>query len=292
MNAKIDLNLILLGFLSILFLGLNSIFCKIALVNSYADAYTFTLLRLIFATITLMLIYIIKHKDIKIELKKNWFSGFALFLYAISFSYSYLSLDAGFGTLLLFAVVQITMLSVAIFFKEKFNIYKIIGVNTAFAGLIYLLYPKQEFSVDLFYAFLMIIAGLAWAIYSIFGKSSGKDNMALFNTMDNFIKATIFAIIFLVFIDINLSFVTYEGVLYAFLSGSITSGLGYLMWYSLLPKMQINTAGILQLLVPLISIVLSVIFLDEVLTQTLIISSILVCFGVLMTFKKVKEKIL
>ena len=289
MNAKIDLNLILLGFLSILFLGLNSIFCKLALVNSYADAYTFTLLRVIFATITLMLIYFIKHKDIKIELKKNWFSGFALFLYAISFSYSYLSLDAGFGTLLLFAVVQIAMLSVSIFFKEKFNIYKIIGVNIAFAGLIYLLYPKQEFSVDLFYAFLMVVAGLAWAAYSIFGKSSSD---ALFNTMDNFIKATIFAIIFLIFIDINLTFVTFEGMIYAFLSGSITSGLGYLMWYSLLPKMQINTAGILQLLVPLISIVLSVLFLDEVLTQTLIISSILVCFGVLITFKKVKEKIL
>lgn len=282
-DLNFDFRILTLGFVSILFLGLNSIFCKLALVGNHIDAYTFTLFRIIFATITLLIIYIIKHKNIKIELKKNWFSGFALFLYAITFSYAYLSLEAGFGTLLLFATVQITMLSVAIFFKEKFNIFKIVGVNIAFAGLVYLLYPKSDFSVDFFYAFLMILAGISWAAYSIFGKASSD---ALFNTMDNFIKASIFVIIFLLFVDINSIHSDYKGLVYALLSGSITSGLGYLMWYLILPKMQINTAGILQLLVPLISIILSVFFLDELFTQTLLISIILVSVGVIITFKK------
>lgn len=283
MFAKIEFNNLLLAFVSIIFLGLNSIFCKIALENNYIDAYSFTFYRIVFACLTLMLIYLIKHRDLKIELKKNWLSGFALFLYAITFSYSYLSLDAGFGTLLLFAVVQIIMISVAVFFKENFNIYKVIGMLTAFSGLIYLLYPKEDFSVDLFYAFLMVLAGISWAFYSIFGKGSSD---ALKNTMDNFIKATVFVIIFMVFIDFETIHFSKYGIFYAFLSGSITSALGYLIWYLLLPKIEINTAGILQLLVPLISIILSVMFLDELFTQTLVVSTILICIGVAISFKK------
>lgn len=283
MIAKIDLNLIILAFLSIIFLALNSIFCKIALENNYIDAYSFTFLRIVFAILTLIFIYLLKREIIEVTLKKNWLSGFALFLYAITFSYSYLSLDAGFGTLLLFAVVQISMIGVALIFKEKFNSYKIIGVSIAFIGLVYLLYPKDNFSVDLFYGFSMIIAGTSWAMYSILGKSS---NNALSNTTDNFLKACFFVMIFMLFVDSETIYLTKTGIFYAFLSGSITSAIGYLMWYLVLPKIEINTAGILQLFVPLIAIIISVLILDEVFTLTLLISTILIVFGVLISFKK------
>ena len=283
MLTKIDLNLIVLAFLSIIFLALNSIFCKIALESNYIDAYSFTFFRIVFATITLVFIYLLKNKALEISLKKNWFSGFALFLYAITFSYSYLSLDAGFGTLLLFAVVQISMIGVALIFKEKFNLYKILGVSIAFIGLVYLLYPQDDFSVDLFYGFLMIIAGTSWAVYSILGKSS---NDALSNTTDNFIKACFFVMVFMLFVDFDTIYLTSTGIFYAFLSGSITSAIGYLMWYLVLPKIEINTAGILQLFVPLIAIIISVLILDEVFTTTLFISTILILFGVLISFKK------
>lgn len=288
MNAKIDLNLIILTLISIVFLALNSIFCKIALENNYIDPYGFTFFRLIFGTLTLVAIYVIKNKNIEISLEKNWFSSFALFLYAITFSYSYLSLDAGYGTLLLFAVVQISMIGIALFFKEKFNIYKTFGIGLAFLGLIYLLYPKEDFSVDLFYSFLMITAGISWAAYSIFGKASDD---ALFNTMDNFIKACLFVAFFMFFINFDAIFITNQGLLYAFLSGSITSAIGYLIWYLVVPKIQINSAGILQLFVPLLAIIISVLFLDEVFTSTLFISAVLIIVGVLISFKSREKNI-
>ena len=189
---------------------------------------------------------------------------------------------AGIGTLILFAVVQLSMILIAIFYKESFSINKILGIIVAFAGLVYLLYPKEDFSISFFHAFLMIISGIAWAIYTVIGKSSTN---ALLNTTDNFFKASIFTLIFmLMFIsEVHLDLYTF---CLAITSGAITSALGYLLWYEILPKIEIITASVLQLLVPIIAIFLSILFLDESLTLELIVSTILILVGIFIALKR------
>lgn len=266
--------------LSLLFLSLNSILCKIALANEYIDAYTFTFFRLLFAAITLMLILVFQGSSIKVSFKSNWGSSFMLFLYAVGFSYAYLSLDAGFGTLLLFAVVQITMLISSLLFKEKIDLKKLFGIILAFLGLVYLLYPNEKFEISYFHVLLMIIAGFAWGVYSVLGK---KSKNALFNTYDNFFKASIFIVLFyILFVYESLIFSSY-GVFIAFISGSLTSAIGYTIWYKTLPNLTIVTASTLQLLVPIIAVLLSVAFLEEVFTLNLLISMVLVSVGVIVS---------
>jgi len=288
MKANIfDIKLFLITSISLLFLGLNSIFCKAVLVNNDMDAYSFTFFRLFFAAITLVVIYLFKTKKFVFSTKSNWISSFMLFLYAVCFSYSYLSIEAGFGTLLLFGVVQIVMMISSFFYKEKISIQKIVGLVISFFGLAYLLFPKESFEVSYFYSFLMIISGIAWAFYTILGKKSSD---SLFNTMDNFIKATLFVILFyFLFVFETLHFTSY-GLFFAFISGSITSALGYVLWYEVLPKIDILTAGIIQLFVPIISIIVSIIFLSEVLTINLVISTVLVSIGIIISLysKKIK----
>lgn len=282
-----DIKLFFITSISLLFLGLNSIFCKAVLVNNDMDAYSFTFFRLFFAAITLVVIYLFKTKKFVFSTKSNWISSFMLFLYAVCFSYSYLSIEAGFGTLLLFGVVQIVMMISSFFYKEKISIQKIVGLVISFFGLAYLLFPKESFEVSYFYSFLMIISGIAWAFYTILGKKSSD---SLFNTMDNFIKATLFVILFyFLFVFETLHFTSY-GLFFAFISGSITSALGYVLWYEVLPKIDILTAGIIQLFVPIISIIVSVIFLSEVLTINLVISTVLVSIGIIISLysKKIK----
>lgn len=281
-----DYSFSILIFVALLFLSMNSIFCKAALINETIDAYSFTFFRLFFGAITLLLIFSYKNKKIEFSFKSNWISSFMLFLYAICFSFAYISIDAGFGALLLFGVVQIVMLAFAQFLKERISIKKLLGMIIAFIGLTYLLYPSHDFHVSYFHSFLMIISGIAWALYSILGKSS-KD--ALFNTMDNFIKATIFILIFYFFYMGDNIYLSYKGILFAFLSGSITSALGYVLWYKIVPSLQVSTAGIIQLLVPIIAIFISVLFLDESLTISLFISTILVCMGVLIAIYSKKS---
>lgn len=280
MNQTINIKFIFLIALSLLFLASNSIFCKLALVNNYIDAYSFTLLRLLFGAITLVLIYFYKTKKIYFSKKINWLSSFMLFSYAICFSYSFINIDAGMGTLLLFTVVQIVMVLFSLFQKEKITVQKFFGVILALFGLAYLLYPKDSFEISLFHAFLMIIAGVSWAIYTILGKKSSD---SLYNTMDNFVKSLIFIVIFyILFLPENI-FITNKGLLLAFISGSITSAIGYVLWYEVLPKMQFITAGIIQLFAPIISIVISIIFLNESLTMTLFLSATMIFIGIILT---------
>lgn len=280
MNQTINIKFIFLIALSLLFLASNSIFCKLALVNNYIDAYSFTLLRLLFGAITLVLIYFYKTKKIYFSKKINWLSSFMLFSYAICFSYSFINIDAGMGTLLLFTVVQIVMVLFSLFQKEKITVQKFFGVILALFGLAYLLYPKDSFEISLFHAFLMIIAGISWAIYTILGKKSSD---SLYNTMDNFVKSLIFIVIFyILFLPENI-FITNKGLFLAFVSGSITSAIGYVLWYEVLPKMQFITAGIIQLFAPIISIVISIIFLNESLSMTLFLSATMIFIGIILT---------
>ncbi|MDZ7819450.1 MAG: DMT family transporter [Aliarcobacter sp.] len=280
MNQILNIKFIFFILLSLLFLGLNSIFCKLALSSNSIDAFSFTFFRLFFGSITLILIYFFKTKKLVFNKKTNWLSAFMLFLYAICFSYSFLNIDAGLGTLLLFAVVQIIMILFSLFHKEKINLQKIIGMFLALFGLVYLLYPKESFEVSLFHGFLMIIAGIAWAIYTVLGK---KSNDALFNTMDNFTKALVFVGIFYILFLPQNSFITQNGLLLAFISGSLTSAVGYVIWYEILPKLQYITAGVIQLFVPIISIIISIIFLNENLTTTLFLSTIIIFTGIVLT---------
>lgn len=278
----IDLKLFILIFIALLFLAVNSILCKMAISTQNIDAFSFTILRIFSGAILLLGIYFYKNRNLKFDMKKNWLSSFMLFLYAICFSYSYINMFAGIGTLILFAVVQLSMILIALFYKEKLTINKILGIIVAFSGLVFLLYPKEDFSLSFFHTFLMIISGIAWAIYSVIGKSSTN---ALLNTTDNFFKATIFTIIFMVFFIKELKLDLYTSFL-AVISGAITSALGYLIWYKILPKIQITTASILQLIVPILAIFLSVIVLDEKFSFELGISTFIILFGIFLALKK------
>lgn len=272
MNTKV----IFLIFISLVFLATNSILCKLALLNNSIDAYSFTLIRLLSACITLLILVKIKYKKIELNLKTNYLSGFVLFLYAITFSYAYLHLDAGLGTLILFASVQLSMIIMSFFYNEKLKSTQIIGILLAIAGLIYLLYPSDDFVLSYFHVFLIILSGISWAAYTVLGKNK-KNILSL--TSDNFTKASIFILIsyFAFFPD---TFYTKEGLLLASISGIVTSAFGYILWYYVLNKITIITASIVQLLVPIIAIIISIIFLNEILTLKLIISCIIILLGI------------
>ncbi len=167
-----------------------------AIFTQNIDAFSFTFLRIISAMVILLFIYFYKNKKIKIDFKNNYISGFMFFLYAICFSYSYINMAAGIGTLILFAVVQLTMIILALFLNEKLTLKKIIGITIAFGGLVYLLYPKDDFTISYFHAFLMFLSAIGWAIFSVLGK---KSNNATLNATDSFVKAFIFTILFAIF---------------------------------------------------------------------------------------------
>ena len=284
-----DLKLIGLIFIVLIFFASNSILARMAIFTQNIDAFSFTFLRIISAMFVLLFIYFYKNKKIKIDFRNNYISGFMFFLYAICFSYSYINMAAGIGTLILFAVVQLTMIILALFLNEKLTLNKIIGITIAFGGLIYLLYPKDDFTISYFHAFLMFLSAIGWAIFSVLGK---KSNNATLNATDSFVKAFIFTIFFAIFYlfffenSLKIDFPTF---IIAITSGSLTTAFGVFIWYSILPNIEIMTASIIQLIVPIIAIILSIVFLNETFTFELFISTIIILLGIFIALYKKRK---
>jgi len=273
---------VLIIFTTLLFFSANSLLARGALLHNDIDAYSFTFLRLLSGATVLVILLYTKERKISLHVNKNWLSSFMLFLYAISFSYAYINLNAGVGALILFAVVQLTLIVLAFFHKEKISIQKLIGLAIAFAGLVYLLYPRENFDLSFVHTLLMILSGFAWGIYTILGKNSTN---ATLHTADNFLKSILYLVIFF-FLFVSSIHADTKGIVLALFSGGITSALGYVLWYYILPKISVMTSGALQLLVPPIAIFLSVFLLGESLSATLVISTVVILGGIFITIKK------
>ncbi len=203
----------------------------------------------------------------------NLVSGLCLLSYAVAFSLAYISLPAGTGALILFSTVQFTMIRDGIDRGERLTALAWAGVCLALVGLIWLVSPGVHAPSALGVG-LMVVAGISWGTYSIRGRTSGNPAM---NTAGNFVRATPFcAMIFLVSIWwVHLS--TY-GFTLALLSGAVTSGPCYIAWYMVLPKLPSTTAAVVQLSVPAIAAFGGVIFLGEVGSARLCLSTLL-CLG-------------
>jgi drug/metabolite transporter (DMT)-like permease len=70
------------------------------------------------------------------------------------------------------------------------------------------------------------------------------------------------------------------GIVLATLSGAVTSGLGYAVWYRALPRLSVMQAAVAQLSVPVIAALGAVAFLEERLTARLLFCGIAVLGGV------------
>lgn len=168
-----------------------------------------------------------------------------LSLYMLGFSFAYLRLDAGMGALILFGGVQITMFAGALLARELIAPMRWAGAGLACAGLAWLLWPLGSGAPDPLSAGLMAAAALGWGLYSLAGRRV-SDPLAA--TAANFTLALPVALAALLLADPGVAGA--RGVALAVLSGAVTSGLGYALWYAVLPRLQAGQAALAQLAVP------------------------------------------
>lgn len=200
-----------------------------------------------------------------------------LFLYAITFSFAYITLDTGTGALILFGSVQITMILLSFISGTRLHVIEWLGVATAFSGFVYLVLPGVTApSISGF--LLMTLAGIGWGIYSLKGRGSANP---LMDTAYNFLRTTPLVMV-LVLITIKDAHFSPEGILLAVASGAITSGIGYTIWYIALAGLTATQAAVLQLLVPVIAALGGVVFVSEAITLRLSISATMILGGILM----------
>ena len=255
----------------------NSILCRFALGTEAIDAAGFTCIRLLSGVVALFVILLVRGGLSPTRSMGSWPAGLMLFLYAVTFSYAYLELDTGTGALILFGSVQTTIIGLSIVKGNRLLWIEWVGLAVSFAGLVYLLFPGVS-APSILGFFLMSIAGAAWGIYTLLGRGS---DTPLADTAYNFLRSMPLTILILIiaFGDFH---ITTTGAMLAILSGAITSGLGYTIWYTALKNITATQAAVSQLAVPVIAALGGVIFMAELITLRLTVAAIMILGGIFM----------
>lgn len=280
------LKLVVLFAMALVAFAGNSILNRYALLEPAIDPASFLVIRIVSGAVMLVLLVWLRsffHRPQKQPYSKgSWWGALTLSWYAIAFSYAYVELQTGFGALVLFTAVQLSMLAITLYQGTRLSRREWLGVVIAFAGFVYLLVPSMQLPSSLLAAMLMAGAGVAWGFYSVHGRGRG---FPLANTAFNFVRAIPFVLIAFWWQAPEL-IVSTDGVMLAMVSGAITSGVGYAIWYLVLPQITVTTAAIGQLLVPLIAALGGVLFAHEVLTMHLLIAAVAIIGGILVVVLK------
>lgn len=267
------LRIVVLTLVTMLAFAGNSLLCRVALKETGIDAASFTSIRLVSGALVLWLIV----RTLRADRSGggNWISAAALFAYAAAFSYAYLSLTAATGALILFGAVQATMIGRGLAAGERFAPLQVSGLVLALGGLVGLLLPGLS-APPLGGALLMLAAGVAWGVYSLRGRGAGDATRA---TAGNFVRAVPFALL-LSLLTLDTAAVDAAGFAWAVASGALASGIGYAIWYTVLPALKATQAATVQLSVPVIAALGGVAFLGEALSLRLVLASVAILGGI------------
>jgi drug/metabolite transporter (DMT)-like permease len=248
---------------------------RLALGQKTIDAASYTTIRLVSGAVMLFVIANLQKQKGQTTFSGSWLSAAFLFLYAVTFSFAYLSLTAGTGALILFGSVQITMIVIALRSGERPQLLEWLGLLLALVGLVYLVLPGLSAPAPLG-SLLMTIAGIAWGFYTVRGRGSQNP---LASTAGNFIFA-VPMILLIRLLTLGNVHITTSGTLLATLSGALASGVGYVIWYAALRGLTTTRAAIIQLSVPILAAWSGVIFLSERISIRLAAAGILILGGI------------
>ncbi|MDB5854666.1 MAG: EamA-like transporter family protein [Herminiimonas sp.] len=262
-----------LTFLAMTAFAGNSLLCRLALRFTAIDPASFTALRIVSGALALWVL--IRLRSNGKPASGNWPSALALFAYAAAFSWAYVGLPAATGALLLFGSVQATMICAGLVRGERLNGSRLLGFAIAVLGLVALLLPGIS-APPVVGSMLMLFAGAAWAVYSLRG-AGAIDATAV--TAGNFARAAVLAtgvgLVMLPWATVDRA-----GALYAIVSGALTSGLGYVVWYVALRGLSTIEAATVQLCVPVVAAVGGILFIGEPVTPRIVLCGAAILGGV------------
>lgn len=271
--------LLLVTSLAMLAFAGNSLLNRAGLLQHDIDPISFAAIRLLSGV--LMLWLLVAWRSRRTPPRPDWRAAVALFAYLAGFSLAYLDLSAAMGALLLFGAVQVTMMAAGLLAGERLRLPAALGMLAALAGMLVLLLPGAS-APALLPAGWMLLAGIAWGLYSLRGRTASD---ALAQTAVNFLCALPLMVPLLLW-RWPLLQLDGMGTFYALLSGALTSAIGYALWYSVVPQLGATRAATVQLSVPLITAAGGVVLLGEAIHWRLLVAMPLVLGGIALVLRQ------
>jgi drug/metabolite transporter (DMT)-like permease len=253
----------------------NSILTRMALAGGSIDAASFTAIRLVAGALALVVLVRL-HAGAWSPLRgPGLLRALALFVYAGPFTFAYLRIGAAVGALVLFGTVQLTMIGWGLVRGERAGARTWIGLALAAGGLLLMMLPSAR-PPDPLGIGLMVMAGAAWAAYSLMGKAAPDPLAANARAF----LGTVPLALLLALVAAKPSALSARGAVLAAISGAVTSAVGYAIWYRALRGLTATSAAVVQLSVPVIAALTAALVLAEPLTARLIACGALVIAGV------------
>jgi drug/metabolite transporter (DMT)-like permease len=275
----------------------NSLLCRIALREAHIDPASFGALRIGAGAAMLALVSVLVRRRRRARdtperppAPADWGAAAMLFAYVAGFSFAYLTLPAGTGALILFGAVQLTMFAAGFKAGERFSTAGWTGLLLAAAGLVVLVLPGVA-APSPFGAVLMAIAGVAWGGYSLRGRGVPDPIEA---SAANFLRALPLALLLSLLLVLlsalaaspsTRAHADAAGVILALVSGAVTSGLGYVIWYAALRGLSALRAGVVQLSVPVLAACGGTLWLGEPFTARLALAVAAIIGGIALALR-------
>jgi len=266
----------LLVALTMMAFAANSLLNRWAVDSGAISSAGFAAIRVASGAAMLGLLALARGQSLPLTHRRRWAGALSLAAYMIGFSLAYRSLDAGVGALILFGVVQITLFVAAGVIGAPLGARQMLGAGVAFGGLVWILWPSGGAEVSPAGAAAMVVAGLGWGIYTLAGRGEAQ---ALAASAANFLLALPLCLLPLA---LGLAGPRPElpGIAPAMISGAVTSGLGYALWYALVPRLAPATAAMVQLSVPVIALAAGAALLGEAPGLRLVLGAAVVLGGI------------
>ncbi len=183
----------------------------------------------------------------------------------------------------------------AYFFKEKLNLIKVIGIIISVTGAIIVISKGNLNEIvqgnigrgEIF----IFCSVLSWVVYSLIGKVVMADLSPISSVFYSCVIGTFFLFFPACFEGILNNFHHYPitawlGILYLGIFGTVV---GFVWYYEGIKKIGPTKASLFINFVPVSAVILAFMILDEPITLSLLIGTILVCAGVYLTNKKTAE---
>ena len=270
------MRLFLLTAMAMLAFAANSLLNRLALAEGAIGPASFAAIRVGAGAGMLLLLLGLRGGGLPVPRRAEPWSVLGLVAYMLGFSFAYVSMDAGLGALVLFGGVQLTMFLGAVLEGDRPALRRWLGMGLSMAGLAVLSLPSGELTLAPLALVAMGLAAVGWGIYSLRGRGAGDPLGA---TAWNFVYGLpLVLIVLLLWPDTGSA--TPVGITLAVLSGAVTSGLGYALWYALLPDLGAARGALAQLSVPVIALVLAAFLLGERVSGLAVLSAAMILGGI------------
>ena len=264
---------VLLPFVLVSFAA-NSLITRYVVRDDLLDAGLLTAVRFLAGAAVLVLLAALRHERLRIG-RDNLLPSLALGVYALCISYGYLHIGAAAGTFVFYTAVLLTLVADDRRTGTALPVRRLIGAAVALLGVA-VLAATSVATVTPLGVGLLGVTGVAWGLYTVAGRGAADPRIA--NTGHFALLAVVLLLPAVAGAAVGLR-VTGEGLAWAAVMGGGTTAFAYVAWYACQRALTGAQAGLVQLVIPVLTAAGAVLLLDEPVSVRLLVAAGLVGTG-------------